>query len=197
MSKKRAIRIILMISWLALLFIVVTNIFVFATGSNSYYEVYQISNQEYAIVLGSKVSKKQLPFKMLKDRLDTVIKLYNRNKVKKILLSGDDRPANKEVSVMKRYLLKKGVPKETIIIDRKAYSTFQSVSRAKKVFKIKQAVLVSQKFHLSRTLFVAKAIGIDAQGLAADRQAYGWFLYYYMAREYLANIAAIGQVLLD
>ena len=127
---------------------------------------------ECIIVLGCGI-RDQEPTPMLADRLDTAIALYKAGAAPKLLMSGDNgRDDHDEVSVMREYALAGDIPSEDILTDGAGYSTYETMYRAGRVFGIKKAVVVTQKYHLYRALYDAAAFGIDAVGVAADGSVY-------------------------
>lgn len=125
-----------------------------------------------AIVLGAKVWG-DTPSPVLEDRLITAEELYRAGKVKRILVSGDHGTATyDEVNAMRGWLVKRGVPEAVVFMDHAGFRTNDTMQRAKRVFKIDDAVVVTQRFHLSRAIFLARWAGIDAVGVVADRRRY-------------------------
>ena len=126
-----------------------------------------------AIVLGALVYPGHVPCTMLKDRILTAVDLYKAGKVKRILMTGDHgRPDYDEVNTMRVVAMKAGVPSEDIFMDHAGFCTYESMYRAKNIFKVKSAIVVTQKFHLSRSVYIARKLGIDATGVEADRTQY-------------------------
>lgn len=130
---------------------------------------------EVIIVLGCGVKPDGSPSDMLRDRLLTAVELYKRGSGKKLLLSGDSKNAEKydEVGTMKRVCISLGVPDDDIITDTLGLSTFESIDRAKKIYGIENAVIVTQKYHLYRAIYIAKSRGMSAVGVSADLHTYG------------------------
>ncbi len=127
-----------------------------------------------AIVLGAGVYKDGTPSPMLADRLATGVELYKLGKVDKLLLSGDHGTTTyDELKVMLRYCLDRGVPDEDIFTDHAGFDTYDTMYRARDVFKVTDALVVTQGFHLPRAVYTARALGLDATGVRADIQAYG------------------------
>ncbi len=119
------------------------------------------------IVLGCGVWGKQ-PTPLLSDRLDAAIRLYQNGAAPKLLMSGDHGQKDyDEVSVMRQYALDRGVPSEDIFLDHAGFSTYETMYRAQDIFGVKKAVVVTQKYHLYRALYDAKAFGIQADGVIA------------------------------
>jgi SanA protein len=145
-----------------------------------------IEAREFAIVLGAGIKGNQTPGSYLKQRLNDVVTLYKNGKVKKILLSGDNsKVKHDEISVMNNYLLKNGVPQKVIFSDYAGFDTYSSMERAFKIFDIKEAIIVSQGFHLPRSVYIAQTKGIYALGFSTHAN-YGKKRYY--IREWAATI---------
>jgi SanA protein len=126
-----------------------------------------------AIVLGARVYSDGTPSPMLADRLDTGIKLYELDKVDKLLLSGDHgQTTYDEVNAMLDYVLARGVPDEDVFIDHAGFGTYDTMYRARDVFQVETALIVTQDFHLSRAVYTARTLGLDATGVVADLRPY-------------------------
>ncbi|MDD6273421.1 MAG: ElyC/SanA/YdcF family protein [Clostridiaceae bacterium] len=140
-----------------------------------------------ALVLGAQVWSTGLS-PMLEDRVLTGIALYESGATDRLLMSGDHgREDYDEVNQMKRYAVEKGVPADDIFMDHAGFSTYESAYRAKAVFEVKSAFLVTQKYHLYRAVFLARMMGIEAYGVAADRRDYRND-FYNNTRESLARV---------
>jgi SanA protein len=149
---------------------------------------------QVAIVLGALVFKNGSLSNIVSDRVDTAIDLYRLGKVDKILLTGDHgKTSYDEVNSMRRYALKKGIPPKDIFMDHAGFSTYESMYRGRDVFQVKSAIIVTQKFHLARSVYTANALGIDAVGVYADRHVYIKALLN-EARESLARTKAFIEV---
>jgi SanA protein len=110
---------------------------------------------------------------MLRDRVETAVALYKAGKVDKLLLSGDNRFDDyDEPGRMRDYARSLGVPDADLQPDYAGRRTYDTCYRARAVFKLDSAVLVTQEFHLPRALFTCEALGLDVVGVAADRQSY-------------------------
>lgn len=126
-----------------------------------------------AIVLGAGIINNTTPSPILKNRLDTGIMLYKKGLVDKILLSGDNGTVeHNELHVMLLYTKNAGVPSEDIFCDHAGFSTYETFCRAKTVFKVKRAVVVTQTYHLTRALYDAEKKGIKCLGVASDQKTY-------------------------
>lgn len=147
--------------------------------------------QRVAIVFGAGVLSDGFPSPILEDRITTAVELYRAGRVKKLLMSGDNRFENyNEPAAMKEAAIKKGVPETDIIEDFAGRRTYDTCYRAKEIFGVERAVLVTQQFHLNRALYLCQNVGIDSFGITADRRLYpesakNWWVF----RE---NIAIVG-----
>ena len=108
------------------------------------------------LVLGAQVKPDGTPSTMLADRLDTAIKLYKDGVAPKILMSGDDGQVEyNEVKIMLEYAKEHGVPAKDIFLDHAGFSTYESVYRAQYIFGVKKMIIVTQKYHEYRALYIA------------------------------------------
>ncbi len=125
------------------------------------------------LILGAGV-KDDKPKPMLRDRLLTGIELYKSGAAKKIIMSGDHGRADyDEVNVMRAFALEQGVRAEDIFLDHAGFSTYDSVYRAKNIFGAENIIIVSQKYHLYRALYIAKKLDVKAAGVSANLNTYG------------------------
>src|SRR5215212_9530873 len=118
-----------------------------------------------AIVFGAEVCPDGGPSRVLHDRVATAADLYRRGTVRRLLLSGGPG----EPEAMRRAALRLGVPDSALLLDAGGLRTYDSCARAARLFGVARALLVTQRFHLPRALFLCAALGIDADGVAADR----------------------------
>ena len=133
----------------------------------------QVENQRVAIVFGARVYGSGRLSGMLRDRVDTAIALYKAGKVQKLLLSGDNQFADyNEPGAMMAYTIAQGVPAEDVQPDYAGRRTYDTCYRAKAIFQVESAVLVTQRFHLPRALLLCDQLGIEAVGVAADQRVY-------------------------
>jgi len=149
------------------------------------------------LILGAKVQADGEPSDFLQDRLDAGLELYQHGKIKRFLLSGDHGRKNyDEVNNMKKYLLERGVDTADIFLDHAGFDTYNSMVRAKKIFLADSVIVVTQKFHLARALYIARAKGLHAFGYQADKREYR-SMKRLRVREFIANIKAWGEVLIN
>ncbi len=135
----------------------------------------------------------------LEDRLLTGIALYEAGVAPKLLLTGDNSgPSYNEVGVMRDFALAAGVPAEDIFLDHHGFSTYESVVRAEEIFRIERMVIVSQAYHLARSLDLADQMPIEAVAVRADLRSYQ-NMFYYRSREALARVKdfALGRLRLQ
>lgn len=145
------------------------------------------------LVLGASVRPDQQPSDMLRDRLVTAAQLYRSGRGKKILVSGDHgHPDYDEVSVMARVLEQQGVAAQDILLDHAGFRTLDSMYRARRVFGVKRALVVSNPFHVARAVFLGRSVGIEVEGVeAAALRPYSLStLLEHHGREVLARIKA-------
>lgn len=132
----------------------------------------ELENVDCILVLGAGIWGDK-PSPMLEDRLLQGITLYNNQTSSKIIMSGDHgKEEYDEVNVMKDFAIEKGVKSEDIFMDHAGFSTYDSIYRAKEIFKAQKIIIVTQKYHLHRALYVAEKLGIEAYGVASDPREY-------------------------
>lgn len=197
--KKLIIKIIFWIIFLCVLLVLsVTGINLYMTGSVkdnilSLDEAKDLG-ADCIIVLGAGVRNDNTPTKMLEDRIIIGDRLYNENAANKIIMSGDHgRKEYDEVNVMKRYAIDEGIPSEDIFMDHAGFETYDTMYRAKEIFGVKKVVIVTQKYHLYRALYIAKSLGLEAYGVSSDLRYYSKKMVYWKFREYIARVKAFGK----
>lgn len=145
------------------------------------------------MVLGAAVYPDGTPSPMLRERLDKGIELYEAGVAPKVLLSGDNGQIEyDELSVMKAYMLNAGIPERDIFTDHAGFCTYDSVYRASYIFEVKRMVVVTQKYHLYRALYGCRMKGIEAKGVACDKQKFAGSKYREF-REVLARTKDFGK----
>ncbi|MDF3000821.1 MAG: SanA protein [Bacillota bacterium] len=130
-------------------------------------------NADCILVLGAGLRPDGSPNLMLKDRLDQGLALYFAGAAPKLLLTGDNgQEQYDEVNAMKQYVLDAGVPAEDIFLDHAGFSTYESMYRARDIFEVKRAIVVTQKYHQFRAVYAAIKLGMEAYGVSAVEIAY-------------------------
>lgn len=160
-----------------------------------YDELDSIPNAKVAIVFGASVNpKRDLPSTILADRIKTAVDLYKEGKVDKILMSGDNRVTHyNEPIIMQKYAEWFNVPSDDIVLDYAGRRTYDTCYRAKEIFQLEQAILVTQRYHLYRAIYTCNALGLDSVGVASGKRKYkGQF--FYNLREIPATLLAVMQV---
>lgn len=149
------------------------NLFVVFRGSHIK-DGFEGENYDCILVLGAGLNPDGTPSAMLADRLDVAIDLYEKGVSKVILLSGDrtDKKDYDEVRAMEEYCLDRGIPAEAIEKDTEGFSTYDSINNLKRNGKYKNIVIVTQKYHLYRAVFISEKLGISADGADAALNKY-------------------------
>jgi SanA protein len=164
-----------------------------AYGPRIYTSPEEVPPHKVAIVFGAQVWGDQLST-ILADRVEAAVALYRAGKVQKLLVTGDNRFVNyNEPAAMAAYARQRGVPDADIVPDYAGRRTYDSCYRAIHIFGLKDAILVTQNYHLDRALFTCNALGLDAVGLAADRRPYLYMPWFWL-REVPATVRAWWDV---
>jgi vancomycin permeability regulator SanA len=143
-----------------------------STQGYIYSTVEETPERPVALVFGAGVRGLQ-PSDVLLDRMLTAVALYKAGKVRKLLVSGDNGSLYyNEVAVMRRIAMLHGVPGRDVVKDHAGFRTYDSCYRARDIFGVHSAILVTQEFHMPRAIYMARKMGIDAVGLTADRRDY-------------------------
>lgn len=136
-------------------------------------EAAQLQDVDCIIVLGCFVHENGSPSDMLEDRLKRGVALYNLGAAPKLLMSGDHGTEEyDEVDAMKRYAVDVGIPSVDVFMDHAGFSTYETMYRAKEVFEADKVLIVTQKYHLYRAVYIANALGMEAYGVDADYRQY-------------------------
>ncbi|MDF2961380.1 MAG: hypothetical protein K0S39_3115 [Paenibacillus sp.] len=139
------------------------------------------------LVLGAKVHPDGRVSEILGDRLKVALELRDAGKSDKFIVSGDHgRIAYDEVNAMRGFLEQRDVKAEHIFMDHAGFSTYESMYRARDIFKAKKILIVTQQYHLMRAVYTARQLGMDAYGVASDKQIYAKMAQYQI-REVLAR----------
>jgi len=176
-SKRRTIKIIITTILSICLLFTLVSLFIFwyvsDVGSKSIYSKSSVPKADAIIVLGAYVFPNGTVSEMLADRLDTGIELFKAGKAPKIVVSGDHgRNSYDEVNAMRKYLQDHGIKREVIFMDHAGFNTYDSIYRARDIFQIKKAIIVTQKFHLVRALYIARELKLEAYGVTSDNHVY-------------------------
>lgn len=192
---KIAARIVVLASIAALLVLGISEWIMDAYTQNRVYNVEQAPKERVAIVFGAGLNRNGTPSPVLRDRVEVAVQLYKAGKVDKLLMSGDNRFIYyNEPAAMHDYAVKLGVPDGDIVLDYAGRRTYDTCYRARFIFGVHEAVLVTQGFHMPRALYTCNQLGVTAIGVPATR-GYGnrWNLIWY-TREIPAKAMALWDV---
>ena len=171
-----------------------------STETYVFSDIKKLPKVDAIIVLGAKVSKEKLSY-VLEDRLIAGVNIIYANKAQALLLSGDHgQKEYDEVNSMRKYILRRNfkIKKEQIFMDHAGFDTYDSMFRAKEIFGIKSAIIVTQDFHINRSVYIARSLGIDAYGFAVDESIYKESLRFnWRIRELLTRVKAFKDVLIS
>lgn len=160
--------------------------------------VRSLPRAEAALVLGAFVKPDGQMSSMLADRVQQAAVLWRAGRVERVLVSGDHHKwSYDEPDTMRKALLRAGVPARDIFTDHAGFDTWASMVRARKVFGVASAIVVTQGFHMPRALFLAQAAGLHANGLTADLHDYGTQGKVNRVRELVASVKASGEAVLQ
>lgn len=166
------------------------------TSINKIKTIANVSSEKVAVVFGAGLLRDGTPSPVLKDRVSTAAQLYFAGKIQKILMSGDNRFVDyNEPASMRVYALELGIPDDAIVLDYAGRRTYDTCYRAKYIFGLDQAILVTQKYHLPRAIFTCNGIGLKSIGVVADLRTYHPnSLTFWNIRELPATLVALWQV---
>ena len=196
----RRLIVIIIASLLAALFLLfaVINIIVLLSAQSRIVDIEEakaLGSFDCILVLGAGVWRNNRPSHVLEDRLKIGIEAYCAGVSDKLLMSGDHGRNNyDEVNVMKSFAMDCGIPSENIFMDHAGFSTYESMYRARDVFSAHRVLIVTQKFHMYRALYIANALGLEAYGLTSDLREYVNATYSQL-RESLARVKDFFMVI--
>lgn len=178
-----------------LVFCFSVNIYIEKKSENYIYsKINDLENKKVWLVLWAQVFKWWIPSNILKDRLDSSIRVYNSWKFEIFLLSWDHWTVYyDEVNTMKDYLLKKWIPKEKLFLDHAGFDTYDSLYRAKNIFWAEDLIIFTQQFHLPRAVYIWKWLWLDVTWYVSDKHIY-LNESYNKRREFFARIKAFLEV---
>lgn len=146
-----------------------------------------LTDVDCVLVLGCQVKPDGVPSHMLEDRLRKSVELFHAGVAPKLLMSGDHgEKYYNEVGAMKQYAVNAGIKASDVFMDHAGFSTYESMYRAKEVFGAKKIIIVTQKYHLYRAIYIANSLGLEAYGVACDYRSYSG-QFYRDVREILAR----------
>lgn len=186
------IKILLALVAIGLLFAAIARILVVSSSNRFILPLESQPQAQVALVFGAGLRRDGSPTAILKDRVQSAVELYRSGKVSKLLMSRDNRFIDyNEPGSMREYALSLGVPAKDIVLDYAGRRTYDSCYRAKYIFGVKSAILVTQPFHLPRAVYTCREIGIEATGFAANN------IYYRKISQLYWNIREIPAILVS
>ena len=180
------------------LLVALANVYVLTQGADSTSKVADVPRTEVAIVPGALVKPDGEMSAMLADRVKQAAALWQAGKVEKILVSGDHGTWKyDEPDTMRKALVRDGVEPEDVFEDHAGFDTWATMVRARSIFGVNEAVVITQGFHMPRALYLADAAGIDATGLTSDLRNWGYQGRKSAVREVLSRVKAVADVTFD
>jgi SanA protein len=191
-----SIYVLIWIAVIGLLLMATARLITGLTASRLIHAVDQEPSARVAIVFGAGLQRDGSPSPVLRDRVEAAVQLYQAGKVEKLLMSGDNRFIDyNEPGAMRAFAVGLGVPEEDIVLDYAGRRTYDTCYRAKYIFQVNEAILVTQSYHLPRALFICSGVGIDAVGVSADLRTYvNSSLVSWNLRELPASLVALWEV---
>lgn len=182
---------ILPLGCLALLIVLLPRLVTGVYAAKRMYQQPEAPPRRVAIIFGAGLRRDGTPTAMLRDRVLTGAELYFSGKVEKLLMSGDNRFVGyNEPESMRQFALTVGVPDEAIVLDYAGRRTYDTCYRAKAIFGVESALLVSQGFHLPRALFLCNMLGLDTVAVEAIHCYWNGSPFVWDVREQFATVAA-------
>jgi vancomycin permeability regulator SanA len=172
------------------------------TGIYSNSRIFSVSDaksERAAIVFGAGLRRDGTPTTILRDRVETAAALYKQGKVEKLLFSGDNSQLDyNEPGAMKEYALQMGIPEGDIVLDYAGRRTYDTCFRAKAIFGLDHALLITQPYHLPRAVFTCNMLGLYGSGVYADNYPYRKIsLGYWNLRELPASLVALWEIFIS
>ncbi len=168
-----------------------------STVDDIYTDISDLPISNTVIVLGASVHSDGKLSPILRDRVDTAIRIFRSGKAKQFLLSGDNRRNDyDEVHAMKNYLIERDVPENLIFTDPAGIDSYDSMYRSNFIYEVPNAIVVTQNFHLPRVMFIANSLGLDYIGIPAIAKHYDTESSL-IRREKLANLKAVWEILIN
>lgn len=191
-----ALNILIVFVVLGLIILALTRLVTGIYARTKTYTADTVPARQVAIVFGAGLWRNGTATPVLVDRVTTAANLYLSGKVEKLLMSGDNRFVDyNEPAVMRKLALSLGVPDGAIVLDYAGRRTYDTCYRAKAIFGVNEAILVTQAFHLPRAIYLCNHLGLDSVGVNANLRVYPKSsMLYWNARELLATVAALWDV---
>jgi vancomycin permeability regulator SanA len=193
---KMLLKILLILAIIGLLVLLISRLITGLYARGQVYTAAEVPARRVAVVFGAGLWRNGTPTPVLIDRVTEAANLYFAGKVEKLLMSGDNRFVDyNEPEAMRQLALSLGVPDDAIVLDYAGRRTYDTCYRAKAIFGVTEAILVTQAFHMPRAIYLCNHLGVDSVGVESDLRTYRkssmltWNL-----RELLATTAALWDV---
>ncbi len=188
--------ILLILCVLGILLLTIPRLITGLAAHGKIYSTSEVPVHRVAIVFGAGLWRNGTPTPVLTDRVTTAAHLYFSGKVEKLLFSGDNRFVEyNEPEAMRQLALSLGVPSDAIVRDYAGRRTYDTCYRAKAIFGVEQAILVTQAFHMPRALYLCNHLGVESVGVTSDMRAYTRLaMLYWNMRELLATTEALWDI---
>ena len=182
--------------FLIFLILLVSSLIIQQDTQNQIYPIDQVPSAPVAVVFGAGLRRDGEPTLVLRDRLNQAIQLYKNGQVSKILVSGDNRFVDyNEPGSMYTYIISTGVPAKDVVRDYAGRRTYDTCYRAKAIFGVMDAILVTQAYHMPRALYLCNHLGLKAYGVTSDLSSYTRFSYAnWTIREWVARTGALWDI---
>ena len=179
-----------------MLLVAVTNLYIYLKSVPYVLPTNSSESFPVGIVPGAGLNRDKTPSLALRDRLDGAIAFYKTDKISKILMSGDNRTEYyDEPTSMRNYAVSKGVQDLDVVLDFAGQRTYDTCFRAKHIFGLDRVVIFTQTYHLWRAVYLCRALGLDAYGIAIDESNYVTSRYrFWLFREVFARLSAVWDV---
>ena len=193
---KATMRLILFLSLFAMLVLFLPRFILLLYAAPRTFLVDTVPAERVAIVFGAGLLRDGSAGPVLRDRVETAVKLYQAGKVDKLLMSGDNSFVEyNEPEAMRQYALQFGIPDEDITLDYAGRRTYDTCYRAKEIFQVESAILVTQHFHMARALYLCNSLGVDSVGVDSDNNYFRKISrLYWNIRELFATTQAVWDI---
>jgi SanA protein len=190
------LKILLLVAGLALLLFLSARLAIGIKARSSIFPLADVPAKRVAIVFGAGLWRDGSATPVLEDRVATAVALYKAGKVEVLLMSGDNRFIDyNEPAVMRELALSLGVPDDKIVLDYAGRRTYDTCYRAREIFQVREAILVTQTFHLPRALYLCNQLGVESVGVEAGGHVYRRStMLYWNLRELLATVNAFWEI---
>jgi len=190
------LKLLLILITLGLLVLAVSRLMTGLYARGKVYTAAAVPVRRVAIVFGAGLWRNGSPTPVLADRVTQAANLYFAGKVEKLLMSGDNRFVDyNEPEAMRQLALSLGVPDTAIVLDYAGRRTYDTCYRAKAIFRVDQAILVTQAFHMPRAIYLCNRLGVDSIGVESDLTVFRKSsLLYWNFRELFATVSALWDV---